>query len=294
MRDETLNLKVYHTHPSACRVERAEKTLKDTAVPGGVKWCMPYKLVNSNGFWMYPPADIEITWHGGKDFTYKMLEDYGPDEYNHISSLIKARDVKDFEKWCSFGNGRTKYTWGSVDVGVVQIYTGCIFKTDPNWCMQIRSPVNFQRRSQFFVMEALIETDWLQYDIWLNLVFTEKLKPVTLRKTDLIPIAQLVPIHRQSFTSDWNLSTEMLNDTTQENKDVLNFYVGYNKRKFASGGKNMINKYANKDSTTYVKVKKEMLNKDGSCKGRSVPPARTKKVLFGKPKVKRIVPDDKQ
>jgi hypothetical protein len=56
----------------------------------------------------------------------------------------------------------------------------------------------------------------------------------------------------------------------------------------------MINKYANKDSTTYVKVKKEMLNKDGSCKGRSVPPARTKKVLFGKPKVKRIVPDDKQ
>jgi hypothetical protein len=143
-------------------------------------------------------------------------------------------------------------------------------------------------------MEALIETDWLQYDIWLNLVFTEKLKPVTLRKTDLIPIAQLVPIHRQSFTSDWNLSTEMLNDTTQENKDVLNFYVGYNKRKFASGGKNMINKYANKDSTTYVKVKKEMLNKDGSCKGRSVPPARTKKVLFGKPKVKRIVPDDKQ
>ncbi len=294
MREETLNLKVYHTHPLGCRIEKAEKTLKGTGVPGGIKWCMPYKIVNSHGFWLYPPVDVDITWHGGRDFTYNLITDYGWDEHHNINNLMRARDIKDIEKWCSYNNGRTKYTWGSVDVGVVQIYTGCIFKTDPNWCLQIRSPVNFSRKSQFFIMEALLETDWLQYDIWFNLVFTEKMKQVSLRRNDEIPMAQLVPIHRQSITSDWNLTVENLNDTTPENKDVVNFYINYNNRKFASGGKNAINKFANKDSTTYVKIKKENLNKDGSHKSRKVAPARTKKVLFPKSKTKRKDPDGTQ
>jgi hypothetical protein len=294
MRDENLNLKVYHTHPFGCRVESAEKTLKNTGVPGGIKWCMPYKLINSHGFWMYPPVDVDITWHGDRDFTYTLHQQYGWDEYNVISNLLKTPDIKHIEKWCSYGNGRTKYTWGSVDVGVVQIYTGCIFKTDPDWCLQIRSPVNFERRSQFFVMEALLETDWLQYDIWLNLVFTEKKKVCQLRRNDMLPIAQLIPIHRKSFTSEWKLTTEIINTDTPEAKDTFNFYVNYNKRKFSSGGKNSINKFANKDSTTYVKVKKEMLNKDGSCKGRKIAPARTKKVLFPKSNLKRTSLDGKQ
>jgi hypothetical protein len=282
MKEETLDCKVFYTHPHGCKIRPAEKTLRGHGNSGGIKWCMPYKIVNSTGFWVYTPVDMEITWHGGSDFTYKIFDKYSDEDYFKIGNLLRAKDLKDFERWSNFGVGRTKFTFGSVDVGVVQIYTGCIFKTSPNWCLQIRSPVNFPVRQQVSVMEAILETDWLQYDIWINLVFHQTKKPLLLKKDDSIPIAHLVPVHRQTFTSEWNLEFHEMNNLTDESSDVLDFYVNYNKRKFASCGKNNINDLATKDSATYVKVKKENLNKDGSCSGRKISKTRSKKVFFNK------------
>lgn len=282
MREEVLELNVFHTHPNGCRVEQAEKTLKNMAFADGIKWCMPYKLVNSHGFWLYPPCDIEIVWHGGRDFTYKFLSEYSADEYANIASLLRAVDIKDLEKWCSFEKGRTKFTFGEVEEGVVQMYTGCIFQTNPNWCMQIRSPVNFPIRSQVSVMEAILETDWLQYDIWINLVFSQQKKPLILRRDDYIPIAQLVPIHRKSFTATWQLSTSSIGTETPNKSKIFNFYKNYNKLKFANDGKNNLGMYTLKDSTTYIKVKKEHLNKDGSCKIQKLESARTRKIFNNK------------
>ena len=290
MREETLDLTIYKTHPKACRIEKAEKTLKDTADKNGIKWCMPYKIANQTGFWIYPPIDFEITWHGGKDFTYKNYEEYDDSDYGIIHSMLRAPDLVKSEKWNMMGVGRSKFTYGLVEAGIVQVYTGCIFKTPPNWCLQIRSPINFTERQPYFVMEGMLETDWMQYDIWINLVFTQKFKPLRFRPDDITPIAQLVPIHRQSFTSEWNLSDKMINSSDLDAKEASKFYIQYNVNKFASGGNNTISEYDKKDSTTFVKQKQRNLNKDGSCKEK-IPVTRTKKKLI---KIKKKEIDDKQ
>jgi hypothetical protein len=291
MRDETLDFNIYKTHPKACRVEKAEKTLKDTADKNGIKWCMPYKIANQTGFWLYPPVDFEITWHGGKDFTYKNYENYDDSDYGIVHSLLRTPEMAKIEKWNVMGDGRSKFTYGIVEAGVVQVYTGCIFKTPPNWCMQIRSPINFPERQPYFVMEAILETDWMQYDIWINLVFTQKFKPLRFTPSDTTPIAQLVPIHRQSFTSDWKMDSKMINSEEIDAKEAARFYVNYNIEKFASGGNNNMSDYDKKDSTTFVRQKQRSLNKDGSCKKREIHLTRTKKKLIS---VKKKEPDGKQ
>jgi hypothetical protein len=290
MREETLDLKIYKTHPKACRIEKAEKTLKNTADNNGIKWCMPYKIANQMGFWIYPPIDFEITWHGGKDFTYKNYEDYDDSDYGIVHGMLRAPELAKSEKWNHLGIGRSKFTYGLVEAGVVQVYTGCIFKTSPNWCMQIRSPINFPERQPYYVMEGILETDWMQYDIWINLVFTQKFKPLRFKPDDQNPIAQLVPVHRQSFTSDWDMNTKMINDDSHDAKSAARFYIDYNVQKFTSGGNNNISDYDKKDSTTFVKQKQKNLNKDGSCKVHEIP-ARTKRKLLN---IKRKVSDDKQ
>ena len=289
MREEVLKLEIYKTHPKACNVVKAEKTLKDSADKNGIKWCMPYKIANQMGYWIYPPVDFEITWHGGKDFTYKNYEEYDDSDYGIISSLLRAPELTKLEKWCSVGTGRSKFTYGLVEAGVVQVYTGCIFKTPPNWCMQIRSPINFPERQPYYIMEGILETDWMQYDIWMNLVFTQKYKPIRFKPSDNTPIAQLVPIHRQSFTSEWQSNEKMINSQELDAVDAARFYVQYNVNKFTTGGNNNISNYDKKDSTTFVKQKQQNLNKDGSCKTKKSS-TRTKKKLI-KP---RKVSGDKQ
>lgn len=289
MREETLKLDIYKTHPKACKIVKAEKTLNGDADKNGIKWCMPYKIANQMGYWIYPPIDFEITWHGGKDFTYKNYEDYDDSDYGIISSLLRAPEIAKMEKWCGIGSGRSKFTYGIVESGVVQIYTGCVFKTPPNWCMQIRSPINYPDRQPCYIMEGILETDWMQYDIWLNLVFTQKFKPLRFKPSDKTPIAQLVPIHRQSFTSEWSMQEKMINQGDADAKEAARFYVQYNINKFASGGNNDISNYDKKDSTTFVKQKQQNLNKDGSCKLRNKP-ARTKRKVL---KIKKVS-NDKQ
>jgi hypothetical protein len=290
MREEQLNLEVFKTHPQACRIARAEKTLNESADQNGIKWCMPYKIANQMGFWIYPPIDFEITWHGGKDFTYKNHEEYDDSDYGIISSILRAPELAKMEKWCSTGTGRSKFTYGLVEAGVVQVYTGCIFKTNPNWCLQIRSPINFPERQHYYIMEGMLETDWMQYDIWMNLVFTQKFKPIRFKPSDKTPIAQLVPVHRQSFTSDWTMTEQMINAGDVNAQKAARFYAQYNVQKFTSGGNNNISSYDKKDSTTFVKQKQKNLNKDGSCKVHEIP-ARTKRKLLN---IKRKVSDDKQ
>ena len=130
----------------------------------------------------------------------------------------------------------------------------------------------------------------MQYDIWINLVFTQKFKPLRFGPDDTTPIAQLVPIHRQSFTSEWVMNEKMINSDDSDAREASNFYIQYNVNKFASGGNNTISDYDKKDSTTFVKQKQKNLNKDGSCKKREIP-ARAKKKLL---KIKRKKLGDKQ
>ena len=136
----------------------------------------------------------------------------------------------------------------------------------------------------------MIETDWMQYDIWINLVFTQKHKPLRFKPEDKTPIAQLVPVHRQTFTSDWRMDEKMINADTVDARKAARFYIDYNVNKFTSGGNNNISDYDKKDSTTFVKQKQKNLNKDGSCKI-TENPTRTKRKLL---KIKQKKLGDKQ
>ena len=61
-----------------------------------------------------------------------------------------------------------------------------LFETPPGWGLQLRSPINM-RTPGFHVMEAMLETDWLQQDIWLNLVFHREGEKIELRREQWPP-----------------------------------------------------------------------------------------------------------
>ncbi len=265
MATNDFTMKAWHCHPKPARIIPAEKTLNNTANPSGVKWCGPYKYVNQLGWWLFPPVDVDILWKGGKEFDYNLIEPYSDADAVLIRQLMSPKEQAstNLDVWCPLGQGRTKFTWGAVDDGVVQFWTGCIFETPPGWGLHIRSPINCTPRS-IYIMEGILETDWLQYDIWFNMVFTKENEWVQLRKDGWPPLAQLVPVRRETYAKDWQLEQEIINRNTPESNRVFEFWWQYNDQKFGQGGKQLLVGDGShmKDATTYHRERMRCLGKN--------------------------------
>jgi hypothetical protein len=253
-----MQLKIWEVHSKSCRIEKAEKSCMGLANPGAVQWCGPYVNANQYGFWVYSPVDIDFVLENG-EFKIINMEDYDDEDYRTVRSLVRPDDHSDFEKWIFPNSGRTKITLGSVEPNVIQIWTGLIFQTPPGWCLHIRSPINFPSRG-FNIVEAVLETDWLQYDIWMNLSVTEPGKTISIRKD--IPIAHLLPVRREGFKGEWDLNRERINRDSAEAEQVFKYWLHYNKHKFEFGGKQALTQTLTKDSTTYFKEKSRLLGKE--------------------------------
>jgi Family of unknown function (DUF6065) len=258
---DRLGLKVWRLHPDGCRIVSAERTLNGTADRAAVRWCGPFTNANKAGWWLYSPVDVDIAWRGGAEFEHELLTPYSDADAHLIRFLVDDPDSVGLDRWLS-PEGRTKFTWGLVDEGVVQIWTGCIFQTPPGWGLYLRSPVNLPP-GPCHVMEAVLETDWLQYDIWLNVMFDRRDEVVKLRRTGWPPLAQLIPMPRTAYDPHWTADEEMVNRNSPEASRVFESYVEYNEKKFARGGKTPFSPtdptLGSKDSATYHKERKRRL-----------------------------------
>jgi hypothetical protein len=258
--EATRTLKVWRLHPSSCPIVRAEKTLRGAAHRAGVRWCGPFTNANRAGWWVFPPVDVDIVWKGGSDFEYDVLTPYSDADSHLIRFLLRDDDDVDVDSWLP-EEGRTKFSWGLVDEGVVQIWTGCMFETPPGWGLHIRSPINFSPQP-FHVMEAVLETDWLRYDVWLNIAFDRKDEVARLRRDDWPPVAQIVPVPRETYEAQWQAEEELVHRKTPEANEAFEFFLQYNQKKFAGHGRDPLSRddpSLTKDSATYYKERKRIL-----------------------------------
>jgi hypothetical protein len=258
--EATPTLKVWRLHPSSCPIVRAAKTLHGTAHRAGVRWCGPFTNANKTGWWIFPPVDVDIVWKGGREFDYEILTPYSNADYHLINFLAREDEHVNVGSWLA-GDGRTKFSWGLLEDGVVQVWTGCMFQTPPGWGLQIRSPINFPP-GPFHVIEAVLETDWLRYDIWLNIAFDRENEVARLRRDEWPPIAQLIPVPRETYEAQWQTDAELIHRNTPEGNEAFEFFLQYNQKKFAGTGRDPVSRddpSLTKDSATYYKERKRVL-----------------------------------
>lgn len=261
---EDFKLNIWRTHPEGVRIIKAEKTLNNTAHPEGVRFCGPFADANAYGFWVFPAHDIDICWRGGTHFEHRAIEEYDNSERYVINNLLEPADRTNLDKWCPEKGGRTKYSFGAVEEGVVQIYTGVILETPPGWTLHIRSPINCSKQP-YHIMEGILPTDWMQYDLWTNVKFDIQDEWVSLRKEQWPPLAQLIPVRREAISKDWEINREeMINKGDPEAERVFNYFVEYNTKKYCTGGKQRLsptNESYTKDAGTFHKERVKMIPK---------------------------------
>lgn len=272
MTDNPLALEVWRLHPEGVRLVPADTRLLGEAPPAALKWCGPFTYANRSGWWVYPPLDIDIIYRPPDEgspydekynlaadcqaanmmygsFDYRVVTDYEHGEDAVISNMLRPHHLYRETR-------RQLYAFGDVEMNVVTIWTGCVFRTPPGWCLHIRSPINIELNAAFRVQEAILETDWMQYDIWMNLKFTRYNEWVCLRKNQHYPLAQLIPVRRESYDRKWGLKESVFDRggaTGQQSDEVFERWNDYNYQKWLQMNK--------KDSTTHHRQRSKQRSK---------------------------------
>ena len=254
-------LKVFRIHPNGIRIEKANKNLLGNANKDALTWCGPYSLANSLGWWIFPGFNADITAYG--DSTGSFTGRWGGSfDYN-----IQSYDESDVELMTNFENKisnkydlkytpRMRYAIDEPEKDCVSLWTGCVFQMPKDWCLMVKSPTNigliYDKGSPACVQEGILELDWMRYDIWMNFKFHTYNKTLSFRKDQNWPIAQLIPIHRSSLETQWEISDKIMNPDDEDCVKMYDRYSEYNYKKWHISGK--------KDPFCFKKLKKSELS----------------------------------
>jgi hypothetical protein len=85
-----------------------------------------------------------------------------------------------------------------VEHDILQIWTGVVVSTEPGMAVLVRGPANLQWRSDFAVLEGIIETDQWFGPLFTNIRLRKMNTPIILRRIQ--PFLQIQPVPREIVT----------------------------------------------------------------------------------------------
>ncbi len=157
---------------------------------------------------------MDATYHSNGEWTiheYNKFDEIQHHEY--LSSLPPYEYKTESGETCKFSPSVRSYVNGGLaDENILQVWTGVILRTPPGWGLLIRSPINVEEDydRSWYIQEGVIESDWMDYDIWTNIVFKKPNQKVEIRQKMWPPLAQIVPIRREAYDTKWDLDDQLI------------------------------------------------------------------------------------
>lgn len=193
--DESL-ITFYRAYPNALPVMRAERSALGTIPTKAYQYCEALCSASAFGWYVFPPSDIRLYFDGSD--VYSEIND----DWVRLSSV----HLPDVENWWDqqcpenlVGMAPPFLTNLGIP-GYVQIWSGMLVKTMPEWSILVRPLVNVQTTNQYFCFEGIVETDrYCPAPLFTN---------IKLQTTGLIeipadmPMFQVQPIPRESYSKN--------------------------------------------------------------------------------------------
>lgn len=202
--------------------------------------CGPLVHANCLGWWVFPGIDFDAEYLGNNKWNITEYNQYSDTkEWQFYNSLpgYEYKDENDEKKVYRPGP-RQHLAAGSpkaAEDNMLQIWTGAIFRTPPGWCLHIRNPINVAQdyNRPFTIQEGVIESDWMDYDIWTNILVERENEKIEFRRNMWPPLAQLVPVRRESYEmKNWTVDDELITEEDPE----FSSWQEYNFKKWEQEG----------------------------------------------------------
>ena len=201
---ETESAPIVHFHrliESARAPARADRSAGGTLPTRATRYCEAATTASGFGWWVFPPMDLTFLWDGDSIYW----------QYRHNWLPLTAAQ---FPSFCeTFDRAAPSDLAGCAppfltvlpEPGTVQIWTGLIAQTAPNWSLLIRPPANLPLQGGYALYEGIVEADRWFGPLFINLRFTRTDSPIRFAAD--FPLAQVQPIPRHAYNDKILTST---------------------------------------------------------------------------------------
>ncbi|WP_332775452.1 DUF6065 family protein [Polaromonas sp.] len=182
--------------PGAISPMHADKSALGSMPAAAHQFCEALRAASSFGWYIFPPCDIRLRWDGAQAFF-----DAG-DEWLPLTSVVDPELSSYWDEHCpeDMKGGAPPYLSTLFVPGVVQIWSGLLVSTAPDWSVLVRPLANLVQSRAYSCYEGIVEADWFKpMPLFIN---------IRLSATDTVieiprgrPLFQLQPVHRASYTT---------------------------------------------------------------------------------------------
>ena len=182
--------------PGARPPQRADRSAAGTLPTRAFRYCEAATSASGFGWWLFPPMDLTLIWDGSDIFwTFPGVDDWLP--------LQPSAQCPDFA--AAFDEMAPPEMRGMSppmltalpEPGALQIWTGLIARTRPDWHLLVRAPANVPMPGGYVLYEGIVETDAWFGPLFTNLRFTRTHVPVRFRAD--FPLVQAQPVQRIAY-----------------------------------------------------------------------------------------------
>jgi hypothetical protein len=190
------HISFYQLIPSARPPMRADRAAAGTMPTRAFRFCEAMRTASAFGWYLFPPITFSVMWDGGSDvlWTYEGADGWYPlktaqfpgfaDHFNNFA----PPEIKGFAP---------PFLAAFKEPGVLQIWTGFIARTAPDWSVLIRPPANLARSQGYDWYEGIVETDRWFGPLFTNVRLTRTNAPVEFDAE--YPFLQVQPVHRSVY-----------------------------------------------------------------------------------------------
>ena len=177
----------------------ADKSALGTLPVRGYRHCEPLRQATGFGLYCYPPCALAFEFDGTALQVWLRDEALGALDPGEAVQLPEAAAGWDARAPAALrGCLYPLLARSAVQPNMVQLWTGWLIRTSPEWGALIRPPANLPRPAGYDLYEGFIETDVWAGPLFVNLALTKTDTCIALRPE--WPLCQVQPIPRAALT----------------------------------------------------------------------------------------------
>ncbi|MBV9251110.1 MAG: hypothetical protein JO227_17900 [Acetobacteraceae bacterium] len=211
MRDHGSSIvRFYRLIKDARAPQRADRSAAGTLPTRAYRYCEAVTSASAFGWWLFPPMDLQLLWDGSDIFWHY---DGAPDWLPLSSSAQFPHFAEAFDQAAppTLQGCSPPFLTALPEAGTLQIWTGLIARTQPDWHLLLRAPANLPSPGGFALYEGIVETDRWFGPLFTNIRLTRSHVPIRLRAD--FPLVQVQPVQAATYSdtvlSAWELAPDL-------------------------------------------------------------------------------------
>jgi hypothetical protein len=138
--------------------QRATRDALGTLSGRAIRYCEPVMAASGFGWYVFPPIGFQLMFDGaGVIWTYDGAEAWYP--LNHAAQYPGFAAKFDAAAPENSRGFSPPFLATGEEPGALQIWTGLIARTEPDWSLLLRAPANLVHSPGYHQYEGIIETD---------------------------------------------------------------------------------------------------------------------------------------